>query len=120
MYDYNNSSCYLGFVEPYRDLECEVVWHPGFNSPEAGEFNLCVRKGNIIKLKCFAKVTHHTTDLEKKKLENLFNKQFRKYVSLVEHSKNILILCNFYLMYLQKGCCSKEMMEKARLPLSWL
>ncbi|KFM10088.1 Uncharacterized protein CXorf22, partial [Aptenodytes forsteri] len=46
-----------GFVEAYRDLECEVVWHPGFNSPEAGEFNLCVCKGNTIKLKCFAKVT---------------------------------------------------------------
>ncbi|NXL50837.1 CFA47 protein, partial [Podilymbus podiceps] len=49
-----------GFVEAYRDLECEVLWHPGFNSPEAGEFNLCVRKGNTIKLKCFAKVTIHT------------------------------------------------------------
>ncbi|NXN42820.1 CFA47 protein, partial [Rhinoptilus africanus] len=48
-----------GLVEAYRDLECEVVWHPGFNSPEAGEFNLCVRKGNTIKLKCFAKVTPH-------------------------------------------------------------
>ncbi|KFQ17979.1 Uncharacterized protein CXorf22, partial [Merops nubicus] len=46
-----------GFVEAYRDLECEVVWHPGFSSPEAGEFHLCVRKGNTIKLKCFAKVT---------------------------------------------------------------
>ncbi|XP_072708577.1 cilia- and flagella-associated protein 47 [Ciconia boyciana] len=45
-----------GFVEAYRDLECEVVWHPGFNSPEAGEFNLCVHKGNTIKLKCFAKL----------------------------------------------------------------
>ncbi|NXF35598.1 CFA47 protein, partial [Nyctibius bracteatus] len=49
-----------GFVEAYRDLECEVVWHPGFNSPEAGEFNLRVRKGNTISLKCFAKVTVHT------------------------------------------------------------
>ncbi|NXG79839.1 CFA47 protein, partial [Baryphthengus martii] len=49
-----------GFVEPYRDLECEVVWHPGFSSPEAGEFNLCVRKGNTIRLQCFAKVTIHT------------------------------------------------------------
>ncbi|NXG55363.1 CFA47 protein, partial [Hemiprocne comata] len=49
-----------GFVEAYRDLECEVVWHPRFNSPEAGEFNLCVREGNTIKLKCFAKVTIHT------------------------------------------------------------
>ncbi|KFQ75445.1 Uncharacterized protein CXorf22, partial [Phaethon lepturus] len=46
-----------GFVEAYRDLDCEVVWHPGFNSPKAGEFKLCVRKGNTIKLKCFAKVT---------------------------------------------------------------
>ncbi|XP_074889637.1 cilia- and flagella-associated protein 47 [Buteo buteo] len=45
-----------GFVEAYRDLECEVVWHPGFNSPEEGEFNLCVREGNTIKLKCFAKL----------------------------------------------------------------
>ncbi|XP_009886666.1 PREDICTED: uncharacterized protein CXorf22 homolog [Charadrius vociferus] len=45
-----------GVVEAYRDLECEVVWHPGFNSPEAGEFNLCVHKGNTIKLKCFAKL----------------------------------------------------------------
>ncbi|NXG11521.1 CFA47 protein, partial [Sakesphorus luctuosus] len=48
-----------GIVEAYSDLECEVVWHPGFNSPEEGEFNLCVRKGNTINLKCFAKVTIH-------------------------------------------------------------
>ncbi|KFP86309.1 Uncharacterized protein CXorf22, partial [Apaloderma vittatum] len=45
-----------GSVEAYRDLECEVIWHPGFNSPEAGEFNLCVHEGKKIKLKCFAKV----------------------------------------------------------------
>ncbi|KAK2527080.1 Cfap47 [Columba guinea] len=46
----------IGFVEAYRDLDCEVVWHPGFNSPRAGEFDLCVRKGNKIKLKCLAKL----------------------------------------------------------------
>ncbi|NXG20600.1 CFA47 protein, partial [Grallaria varia] len=46
-----------GIVEAYSDLECEVVWHPGFNSPEEGEFILCVRKGNAVDLKCFAKVT---------------------------------------------------------------
>ncbi|KFP84701.1 Uncharacterized protein CXorf22, partial [Acanthisitta chloris] len=46
-----------GLVEAFRDLECEVVWHPGFNSPGAGEFNLCVHKGKENKLKCFAKVT---------------------------------------------------------------
>ncbi|KAK2544952.1 Cfap47 [Columba livia] len=45
-----------GFVEAYRDLDCEVVWHPGFNSPRAGEFDLCVRKGNKIRLKCLAKL----------------------------------------------------------------
>ncbi|KAM9388279.1 cilia- and flagella-associated protein 47 [Phaethornis superciliosus] len=45
-----------GFVEAYGDLECEVLWYPHFNSPEAGEFNLCVREGNTIKLKCFAKL----------------------------------------------------------------
>ncbi|NXF13082.1 CFA47 protein, partial [Smithornis capensis] len=45
-----------GCVEAYSDLECEVVWHPGFNSPETGEFILSVRKGNAVNLKCFAKV----------------------------------------------------------------
>ncbi|NXL84048.1 CFA47 protein, partial [Alectura lathami] len=48
-----------GFVEPYSELACEVVWHPGFSSPEAEEFNLCVREGNRTNLKCFAKVTLH-------------------------------------------------------------
>ncbi|NXE93663.1 CFA47 protein, partial [Menura novaehollandiae] len=49
-----------GFVEAYSDLDCEVVWYPGFNTPETGEFTLCVRKGNSVKLKCLAKVTIHT------------------------------------------------------------
>ncbi|NWV59822.1 CFA47 protein, partial [Malurus elegans] len=49
-----------GFVEAYSDLECEVIWHPGFHTPETGEFILCVRKGKSIKLKCVAKVTIHT------------------------------------------------------------
>ncbi|NXD19099.1 CFA47 protein, partial [Spelaeornis formosus] len=48
-----------GFVEAYSDVECEVVWHPGFNTPETGQFTLCVCKGNSINLKCFAKVTIH-------------------------------------------------------------
>ncbi|NWJ00208.1 CFA47 protein, partial [Crypturellus undulatus] len=48
-----------GFVEPYRDLECEVVWHPAFHCSDTGEFNLCVHQGNTIKLKCFAKVILH-------------------------------------------------------------
>ncbi|XP_074844435.1 cilia- and flagella-associated protein 47 [Carettochelys insculpta] len=45
-----------GIVEAYKDLECEVVWHPGFCSPETGEFNLCVHQGNTLKLKCLAKL----------------------------------------------------------------
>ncbi|NWS28203.1 CFA47 protein, partial [Polioptila caerulea] len=48
-----------GFVEAYSDVECEVVWRPGFNTPETGQFTLCVRRGNSINLKCFAKVTIH-------------------------------------------------------------
>ncbi|NWT50860.1 CFA47 protein, partial [Erythrocercus mccallii] len=48
-----------GFVEPYSDVECEVVWHPGFNTLETGQFILCVHKGNTINLKCLAKVTIH-------------------------------------------------------------
>ncbi|NXR67841.1 CFA47 protein, partial [Rhadina sibilatrix] len=48
-----------GFVEPYSDVECEVVWHPGFNTPETGQFLLCVRQGNSINLKCLAKVIIH-------------------------------------------------------------
>ncbi|NWY74183.1 CFA47 protein, partial [Erithacus rubecula] len=48
-----------GFVEPYSDVECEVVWHPGFNTPETGQFLLCVCKGNAVNLKCSAKVTIH-------------------------------------------------------------
>ncbi|NWX56663.1 CFA47 protein, partial [Promerops cafer] len=48
-----------GFVEAYSDMECEVVWHPGFNTPETGQFTLCVRKGNSVNLKCSAKVTIH-------------------------------------------------------------
>lgn len=57
---------YLGFVEPYSDVECEVVWHPGFSSPETGQFLLCVRKGKTINLKCLAKVTIPVAALEKK------------------------------------------------------
>ncbi|XP_059580365.1 cilia- and flagella-associated protein 47 [Alligator mississippiensis] len=45
-----------GIVEAYKDLECEVVWHPGFCSPETGEFNLCVHQGKALKLKCLAKL----------------------------------------------------------------
>ncbi|NXO63125.1 CFA47 protein, partial [Phainopepla nitens] len=45
-----------GCVEAYSDVECEVVWHSGFNTPETGQFTLCVHRGNSITLKCLAKV----------------------------------------------------------------
>ncbi|KAM4795930.1 cilia- and flagella-associated protein 47 [Rhinophrynus dorsalis] len=45
-----------GTVDAYKDLECEVVWHSGFNCPDVGEFNLCVQQGNTLKLKCIAEL----------------------------------------------------------------
>ncbi|XP_069613759.1 cilia- and flagella-associated protein 47 [Ranitomeya imitator] len=45
-----------GIVDAYEDLECEVVWHPGFGSPDTGEFNLCVQQRNTHKLKCIAEI----------------------------------------------------------------
>ncbi|XP_056412134.1 cilia- and flagella-associated protein 47 isoform X3 [Hyla sarda] len=45
-----------GIVDAYEDLECEVVWHPGFSSPDIGEFNLCVQQQNTHKLKCIAEL----------------------------------------------------------------
>nr|DBA33280.1 TPA: hypothetical protein GDO54_000991 [Pyxicephalus adspersus] len=45
-----------GVVDAYKDLECEVVWHPGFSSPEIGEFNLCVQQRNSAKLRCIAEL----------------------------------------------------------------
>ncbi|NXO38379.1 CFA47 protein, partial [Locustella ochotensis] len=48
-----------GSVEPYSDMECEVVWHPGFNTPETGQFILSVHNGNSVNLKCSVKVTIH-------------------------------------------------------------
>ncbi|XP_075446373.1 cilia- and flagella-associated protein 47 isoform X3 [Ascaphus truei] len=45
-----------GTVDAYKDIECEVVWHAGFSSPDIGEFNLCVQQGNTLKLKCIAEL----------------------------------------------------------------
>ncbi|XP_029458968.1 cilia- and flagella-associated protein 47 [Rhinatrema bivittatum] len=45
-----------GTVEAFKDLDCEVVWHPGFSSPEEGAFSLCVQNGNILKLRCIAQL----------------------------------------------------------------
>ncbi|XP_032362158.1 cilia- and flagella-associated protein 47 isoform X1 [Etheostoma spectabile] len=45
-----------GTVEPYRELDCEVVWHPSFSSPPKGDFDLCVHEGNTQRLHCVAKL----------------------------------------------------------------
>ncbi|XP_072116671.1 cilia- and flagella-associated protein 47-like [Mobula birostris] len=45
-----------GIVDAFSDLECEVVWHASFFSPEEGEFDLIVHDGNKVRLKCIAKL----------------------------------------------------------------
>ncbi|KAK5847639.1 hypothetical protein PBY51_016749 [Eleginops maclovinus] len=45
-----------GTVEPYRELDCEVVWHPSFSSPPEGDFYLSVHEGNTQRLHCVAQV----------------------------------------------------------------
>ncbi|XP_033635373.1 cilia- and flagella-associated protein 47-like isoform X1 [Asterias rubens] len=43
-----------GTVDPLKDLECEVVFHPSYHAPEDGEFALQVHGGETLTLKCFA------------------------------------------------------------------
>nr|XP_008283638.1 PREDICTED: uncharacterized protein CXorf22 homolog [Stegastes partitus] len=52
-----------GVVEPYRELDCEVVWHPSFSSPSEGDFDLCVHEGNTQRLHCVAKVVATSVQL---------------------------------------------------------
>nr|XP_057907492.1 cilia and flagella-associated protein 47-like isoform X2 [Doryrhamphus excisus] len=51
-----------GTVEAYRELECEVVWHSSFSSPQEGDFDLFVIDGNIQRLHCIAEIG--TTSVE--------------------------------------------------------
>ncbi|KAJ1117902.1 hypothetical protein NDU88_006098 [Pleurodeles waltl] len=60
-----------GTVEAFTDIECEVVWHPGFFSPAEGEFNLCIHHGNTVKLKCTAKLGHTNVQFTEQRL--MFN-----------------------------------------------
>ncbi|XP_054479802.1 cilia- and flagella-associated protein 47-like [Anoplopoma fimbria] len=57
-----------GTVEPYRELDCEVVWHPSFTSPSEGDFDLCVHEGNTQRLHCVAKVGVTSVQLAEKKV----------------------------------------------------
>ncbi|XP_063809558.1 cilia- and flagella-associated protein 47 isoform X2 [Pseudophryne corroboree] len=45
-----------GIVDAYGDLECEVVWHAGFSSPDIGELSLCVQQRSTQKLRCIAEL----------------------------------------------------------------
>ncbi|XP_074521086.1 cilia- and flagella-associated protein 47-like [Halichoeres trimaculatus] len=51
-----------GTVEPHRELDCEVLWHPSFSFPAEGDFELCVHDGNTQRLHCVAKV--HSTSVQ--------------------------------------------------------
>ncbi|XP_055360929.1 cilia- and flagella-associated protein 47-like isoform X3 [Betta splendens] len=55
-----------GTVEPYRELDCEVVWHPSFSSPAEGDFDLCVHEGNTERLHCIAKIGYTSIELTEK------------------------------------------------------
>ncbi|XP_069034828.1 cilia- and flagella-associated protein 47-like isoform X2 [Lepisosteus oculatus] len=57
-----------GAVEAYKDLECEVVWHPSYFSPQEGHFDLCVHHGNTTRLRCVAKIGRTNVQLTKKHL----------------------------------------------------
>lgn len=47
---------YTGTVDAYKDLACEVVWHPSYLAPEDGSFSLMVHGGNTLQLQCKAEV----------------------------------------------------------------
>ncbi|XP_053397416.1 cilia- and flagella-associated protein 47-like isoform X4 [Mercenaria mercenaria] len=45
-----------GVVDPFKDLDCEVVWHPSFLAPEDGSFSLMIHSGSTLQLKCKAEL----------------------------------------------------------------
>ncbi|XP_071186802.1 cilia- and flagella-associated protein 47-like [Salvelinus alpinus] len=57
-----------GTVEAYRELDCEVMWHPSFCSPLEGQFDLCVHQGNTAQLRCVAKLGSSSVQLAEKHL----------------------------------------------------
>ncbi|KAM9334135.1 cilia and flagella-associated protein 47-like [Symphorus nematophorus] len=57
-----------GTVEPYRELDCEVVWHPSLSSPSEGDFDLCVHEGKTQHLHCVAKVGSASVQLAEKQV----------------------------------------------------
>ncbi|XP_041638088.1 cilia- and flagella-associated protein 47-like isoform X2 [Cheilinus undulatus] len=57
-----------GTVEPYRELDCEVVGHLFFSSPAEGDFDLCVHEGDSQRLHCVTKVGSSSVQLAEKQL----------------------------------------------------
>ncbi|XP_072235639.1 cilia and flagella-associated protein 47-like [Leuresthes tenuis] len=57
-----------GAVEPYKELDCEVLWHPSFSSNSEGDFDLCVHEGITQRLHCVAKVGSTTIHLSEKRI----------------------------------------------------
>lgn len=45
-----------GTVEEYQELDCEVMWTPGYMSPDTGSFTLDVLDGNTIEFQCKAQL----------------------------------------------------------------
>ncbi|XP_036923682.1 cilia- and flagella-associated protein 47 [Sturnira hondurensis] len=45
-----------GTVDPFSSMECEVTWHPGFSSPQKGQFVLHIDEGSTVILSCVVKV----------------------------------------------------------------
>ncbi|XP_015233239.1 PREDICTED: cilia- and flagella-associated protein 47 [Cyprinodon variegatus] len=57
-----------GTVEPHMELDCEVVWHPSFDSPSEGDFDLCVPGGKTQRLHCVAKIGTTTVQLVEQRI----------------------------------------------------
>ncbi|CAL9698638.1 unnamed protein product [Knipowitschia caucasica] len=55
-----------GVVDPYKELDCEVVWHASFSSSVEGDFDLIVTEGEKRRLHCEAKVGCTTVHLAQK------------------------------------------------------
>lgn len=51
--------CFLGTVDAFTSLKCEVVYQPTFSAPEETDFLIHVTGGSDLKLTCVAKVIIH-------------------------------------------------------------
>ena len=53
-----------GTVDAYKDLDCEVVWHPSYLAPEDGSFSLMIHGGPTLQLQCRAEVGKQTNRMK--------------------------------------------------------